>query len=419
MNYKKIESEGYNIHIIHNKGFHTIDFSVFFTENVDCKKITYRNALIDMLTYSTKCYDTNTKLIRRCQELYSIRPTASITRFGNLLSTKFNISIIQSKYVPNANIKDNIMLLKEIILNPLLIDNKFKKDILDVMKKGLEVEIRSLEEDPRALANLSLLDKMGKENYTLTTYCNLEVLNEINENNLYNSYIDMLENSKIDIFICGNISNDEEIINLIQDHFHFKASNRNLVNALINHENKKEEPCFFKHNKPYQQSKLAIGCKLYNLTSFENKYVLPVFNTILGGNADSLLMKYVREEHGLCYYVGSYFNKLDNLLVITSGINKENYKKTINLINDTIKGIINGNFTTLDIKKAKVELLVGVDNLKENNRNLIDYRYGMEVFSSDDLEKKKELINQVSKEDIKKVASKLNIDTIFFLEGEL
>ena len=53
MNYKKISMGEYDIHLIKNKNFHTIDFRVFFAENVSKELSTYRNALVDILTYAT------------------------------------------------------------------------------------------------------------------------------------------------------------------------------------------------------------------------------------------------------------------------------------------------------------------------------------------------------------------------------
>lgn len=420
MNYKKIVDKEYNIHLIHNKGFHTIDFSVYFTENVSKEIITYRNALIDILTYSTKNYNTNNKLMRKCQELYSIRPTANIVRYGNLLSTKFNISIINSKYVSQDNIKENILLLQEIILNPFVFDNHFDDIVLEIIKKSLRNETVSIQEEPRVYANVHLLELMDNDaNYALTGYSDLEILDKMNSYNLYESYLKMLKNSKIDIFISGDFTNDEELIKTIEENFIFNKEKENLSSAITYHQIKRSIPKKYNIKKNYQQSKLAIGLKLYDLSEYESKYVLPVFNNIFGGGSDSLLMRNIREDNSLCYYVNSYFNKLDNILVINSGINKENYEKVLDLIQKAISKIQDGLFSELDIKKAKMEILINIDNLKENNRNLIEYHYGLDVFKSDELKKKKEMIKSVSKNEIKEITSKINIDTIFFLEGEL
>ncbi len=419
MDYKLIKEKEYNIHIIKNKKFHTIDCRVYFTENASKELITYRNALINVLTYATKNYDTKEKLIKRCQDLYSLSPVASSIRNGGLLTTKFSLSTINSNYIEKNNLIDNILLLKEIILNPLVIDNSFSKKYFNITKKELEMETKTIDEEPRLYANIKLLKIIDKEERIVSGYSDLDILGKMNEKKLYQSYLDMLKNSKIDIFISGNIKNSDEIIKVIKDNFHFKNNNYKLNDYSIIHNNKKDQPIIKEETKNYQQSKLSIGYKLYNLTDFENRYVSFVFNTLLGGGANSLLMRYIREEKSLCYYISSYSNRMDNIMIINSGINKENYDIVIELINEVFDRIRNGKFTEKDLKQSKMEVLYNISTIFESNRNIIEYYYGQHIFNSKDVDTKIKMINKVSKEDIIKYVNKINVEGIFFLKGDL
>ena len=418
MNYRKIECNGYDIHIINNKKFHTINCRICFTENSNKKLITYRNVLMNVLTSATKKYDTKEKFIKECQDLYSLSPVASTVRNGKTQTTKFSISTINSSYISSNNLIENILLLKEIVLNPLVKDNKFSSKYFNVVKKELETETKTIIEEPRLYANIKLLKLIDKEELLSTGYCDLKTLNEINEKNLYQSYLDMLTNSKIDIFISGNIKNTKEVIDVIKNNFNFKTSVKLLDSGII-YNNKALKPIVKKEIKKYQQSKLSIGYKLYNLTDFENRYVSFVFDNMLGGGANSLLMRYIREEKSLCYYVNSYSNRLDNILIINSGIKKENYKVVLESINKIIEDIIKGNFTLKDLNESKMEVLYGLSNVFESNHSIIEYYYGKSVFNSTDIKTKIKMIKKVRKEDIIKYAKKLNIEGIFFLEGDL
>ena len=417
MNYKKIEGKEYDIHIISNKKFHTIDCRITFTENVTKELITYRNALINVLTYATKKYDTKEKLIKHCQDLYSLSPVSSSTRNGNTLTTKFSLSTINSNYIDKNNLIDNILLLKEIILNPLVSDNKFLSKYFNITKKELEMETKTIEEEPRLYANIELLKLIDKDNKMMSGYSDLDILNKMDEKKLYQSYLDMINNSKIDIFISGNITNVDEIINVIKDNFHFKTDYK-FRNTMIIH-NKRKKIVIKEETKNYQQSKLSIGYKFFDLTDYENKYVSFVFNTLLGGGANSLLMRYVREKNSLCYYISSYSNRMDNTIIINSGINKENYDIVLKLINEVFDIIKSGNFTNKDVEEAKMEILYNLSNVFESNRNIIDYYYGRHIFNSDDYDTKVNLFKQVSKEDIIKFIDKINMEAIFFLKGDL
>ena len=419
MEYKKIEENEYTIHIIKNKKFHTVDCRIFFTENMDYELITYRNALINVLTYATKNYNTKEKLLKKCQDLYSLSPVASSVRNGNLLTTKFSLSTINSNYIAKNNLIDNILLLKEIILNPLVDDNSFSTKYFNITKKELEMETKTINEEPRLYANIKLLDLIDSSKKIVSGYSDLNILNKMDEKKLYQSYLNMLHNSKIDIFLSGNIKNVSKIVQVIKDNFHFKNNNYVLNNSMIIHNDKSNQPKEKRESKNYQQSKLSIGYKLYNLTDFENRYVSFVFNTLLGGGANSLLMRYIREEKSLCYYINSYSNRMDNILIINSGINKENEKIVLKLVNEVFDNIKQAKFTIKDLEQAKMELLYNLSTIFESNRNIIEYYYGRHVFNSTDIDTKIKMIKKVSKEDIINYVNKINLEGIFFLKGDL
>lgn len=417
MQYKKIECPNYDIHLIKNNSFHTINFKVYFTSNVSKENITYYNFLVSILTSATKVYDTKEKLMKKCQDLYSLSPIASLNRNGNLLTCKFGISTVNSKYIEKDHLQDNLLLLKEILFNPLVENNMFNEKYFNIIKQELINETKTIPEEPRLLANIKLLELINRgENNIMTSYCDMEVLNKIDRSNLYQKYLELINNSKIDIFISGNIKETNKLIDFIKDNFTF-TNKVSIKEGIIIH--KPSELLVKEECGNYQQSKLSIGYKFYNLTDYENRYVGFVFNNIIGGGTNSLLMRYIREEKSLCYYINSYYNRLDNVLIINSGINKKNYEEVLKSQEEVFEKVINGEFSEEDIKEAKEELLFELSNVYEKNSSIIEYYYGRSIFNSDDLDTKIKMINKVSREDIMKLAKKVEINGVFFLKGDL
>ena len=133
--------------------------------------------------------------------------------------------------------------------------------------------------------------------------------------------------------------------------------------------------------------------------------------------SDSKLFQEVREKNSLCYTIHSMASKLDNLLVITAGIDKDNYKKTIDLITKNLNDLKKGHFTEKDIEKAKEFYHTSLEEIEESENRMIGEALSMEILDLDPLEERMKIMNTIKKQDIIKVFKKINMDTIYLLEG--
>ena len=165
------------------------------------------------------------------------------------------------------------------------------------------------------------------------------------------------------------------------------------------------------------QSQLVMACRLNGLSDYERQYPLTLFNIIFGGCSDSKLFKEVREENSLCYTIHSIPNKLDNVLIVKAGIDKDNYKKTVSLIEKDLKDLVNGKFDDVDIMMAKEYYNTALEEIEDSQIKIINNYLMMELIGTDDIETKRKMMNKVTKNEIVKVAKKVTIDTIFCLEG--
>ena len=142
-----------------------------------------------------------------------------------------------------------------------------------------------------------------------------------------------------------------------------------------------------------------------------------MYNIILGGVSDSKFFKEIREENSLCYTIYSVPNKLDRLLVIQAGIDKDNYEKTLKLIEKDMSDMCKGKFSDEDISIAREYFLTALEEVLESPDRIIDNYLMMELIGTDTIEKKREMIMKVTKDEIVKLAKKVKLDTVFLLEG--
>lgn len=418
MEYIKKENEHYNLHMIKTDKFKSTSIEIIFSREIKKEEITLTNFLTSIMTYTTKKYNTKIKFAQELENLYAARVFPSCYRLGKNMNVDFNMKVLNDKYAEDGLLDKAFEFLKEVIFNPKVENNEFSKDEFEIIKNEEISQIERFKEDTRKYAMLRLMeltDSTKPFSYNLKGY--MEDLNKITRANLYDFYKKFINDSTVDIFIVGNIDFDK-VSKIVFDKFNFLNKKIEKDSLMIEWNDYNKERKEVVENDNTNQAKLGVSCRLQNITKFERDYVLNIYNTILGGTPDSKFFKTIREKFSLCYSVLSGANKLDNLLIITSGIAKENFKKAMILIEKEMDNMKKGDFTKEEIDRAKVCYLSGLDEIEDNPHQIIAHYYAMDKLGSDDLDVKRKMINKVTKEDIIKLSNKIYIDTVFLLGGD-
>lgn len=416
MDYNCVNLDNMDLYFVKTKKFKSIDIKIFFCDEVCKDDVTWRNCLMDVLSYATKKYPTRKDFSIHLNDLYSLYLTASNMRFGNYLISKIGVSFLNPKYTEEGIIEKSLELLREIIFEPLVINNHFNKEYLDFIKMEQKADTETIKEDSKGYSSIRLLENMDSDMpYTISGYSDLSVLEKINENNLYEYYQKFIRNNKVFVIIVGDVD-EKQITKYFKDNFPFikKTINKQIV---IEHQNIRQEANVIIEDSFYQQSKLAVSFKFKDLTDFEYRYVLNIYNSILGGSVDNKLMRLIREENSLAYYIRSNISKADQLMFINSGIDSKNFEKVVQLMNLVLDDIKNGNITEQEIMKGKLDYISSFDVAMETSNGYIDIILGQILFMAHDVETRKEEIMKVTKEDIMKLSQKIKIDTIYLLKG--
>lgn len=417
MQYKKTEVGPYNLHMIKTKRFKTVNMQIILSDEVKKEDITKRNFLSDILTYSSKKYKTKRDISIESQNLYAASIYSTSYRLGNYYNTDINLYFLNEKYSEENMTEKSLDFLSEIIFNPNVENNKFDSASFNVIKNNMHIQIESVKEDTRKYSMIRMLENMSKDApYSYHGFGYLEDLDKITEENLYEYYKELLRKCSIDIFVIGDID-FTKMEKLIKEKFKFNVFKKKRNSPILYHNSIRTRPKTIIEKDSINQSKLAIGCKMKDLTDFEKNYVLTLYNIILGGGSESLLFQNVREKNSLCYYVSSASNKVDNLLIISSGISKENFKKALILIKKEMKNIGSGNFPDEMIEKAKIRYNSIIDEIYDYPNQIISAYYASEVLKVDFPEVRKKKIMEVTKEDIVSLSKKIKMDTIYLLEG--
>lgn len=417
MEYIKKDLGSYKLHLIKTDKFKSITVKVSFHRVIKKNEITIRNILSDMFMQSSKKYNSKRELTIKAQDLYAAGLRTTNSRLGNYINTDFYLTVLNDKYTEDGNFASSLEFLGEIIFNPDVENGKFNEEKLDIVKSTCRSALNSIKEDASNYSLIRMAEAFGEGepiSYRMMGY--LEDLDNITGTSLYEFYLDMIKNDFVDIFVIGDIS-IKETTDLIKKYFKFDILKKLKMPFMVEEKKPRRSKLVFNEEIDNTQSKLAIGCRINGLSEYERNYPLTLFNVIFGGCSDSKLFKEVREENSLCYTIYSITNKLDNVLLIRAGIDKENYKKTVSLIEKDLKDMCNGKFDETDILMAKEYYNTALEEIEDSQSKIINNYLMMELINTDDIDVKREKMSKVTKSEIVKVAKKVTIDTIFCLEG--
>ena len=253
------------------------------------------------------------------------------------------------------------------------------------------------------------------EPYAISGKGYIEDLDDINGVNLYQHYKNILKTSPIEIIIEGEFD-ESEVVELIKERFTF---DRGDIIDLPKEEFYKEvdEVKEVKETMDIAQGKLVMGyrCNVDYLDE-ERYYSLLLGSRILGGGADSKLFVNVREKESLCYTIYSTIQKSKSTMMVCSGIEAENYERTVELVKEQVQKLKDGDITETEIANAKIAFINSLNSLNDEIGRLSDFYFSQSIAKNkSDLDEIKNMINKSTKEDVVDAVKDIQLDTIYFL----
>ena len=416
---KKEIKKGIELHVLNTDKFKTNLVAVFLTTKLERETVT-ANALISaVLRRGSNTLKTQEEISKQLEELYGASFDCGIDKTGDNQVLKFYIETVNDAFLPQSNeniLKRSIENIFDIIFNPFIENNAFKKEYVEQEKNNMKQRIEGRIDNKRRYALDRCIEEMYKDKpFGLYRFGYVEDLKNINEVNLYERYKQLIDQCKIDIFVSGNVN--EEVENIIKENQNI----RNLEEREPSY-NKESEKNTVKQGEKIEkmdvmQGKLVVGLDV-NSQNEDEKYNVMIYNTILGGSANSKIFQNVREKANLAYEAGSrYFKYKDNIFVIC-GIEISNYEKALNLIKKQLEDMKNGDFTEEEVENAKKAIISSIKTIDDEQDTSITYYFGQEMSGNQkSVEEYIERIGKVTKENVIQVANKVELNTIYFLRN--
>ena len=419
MEYRKFEYPSFNLYTVKTNRFKTCQMEIIFKEESKKENVLLRTFLADLMSDCSQEYATRKDVARKLEELYQASFYGLTNKTGNLFMTSFVLNFLNPRFVQEEDYLEDVLALPfEMILHPAIEAGDFDIRNFNIVKNRLHDEILGINENINRFSLKMALEEL--DHHSPTSYGVLgtvEDLERISPKKLALAYQDLMMAS-CDIFIIGDLDMDV-VANII-----FKYFKNPVVKT-------KELPELYVLNKPlkrvkkvrkeahFLESNLVQIYSLENLSEKEKITTFHFYNYLFGGGGlNTKLYQLLREKNSLCYGIKSMYLKYDNLLVIQTSIDKKDVSKAERLIRQAFKEMKIGDFTDLELQNAKESFIFSLNLSLDNPAGILN-NYIFHVLDHLPLiEDRIQMIKEVTREEIVRVANKIKPNISFVLEGE-
>ena len=381
------------------------------------------NALIPpVLRRGTTHYRDMEQLSARLDELYGTAIEPTIRRIGEIHALGFFASFPEPAYLPGGeNLLGEVSnLMAELLLVPNTRGGLLLPQYVDSEKEKLADLIRSRVNDKRSYAVQRCLEEMCCfEDFAVSRYGDLAGCEAIHYKKLTRHYRELLRSCPVEIFYCGRASFravcdalGDALSGMPRGEIDYDIGTDLRMNAV------EDQVRYVEERMDVTQGKLVMGFRLGECMENPDRAALHVFNAVFGSGATSRLFRNVREALSLCYYASSAVLLRKGLMLVSSGIAFENFEKARDEIFRQLECVKNGDISDEEMTWARRAVISDLRAAMDSPGDLEAFWISQALDGLDygPLELA-ELVKDVTKEDVVKVARSLECDLIYFLRG--
>lgn len=411
------EMKGYNLHIVKTDKYKTNTLVWKMKAPLNRKDVTLRALLPHVLQSNSKTYPSTAELRSYLDDLYGATFYVDLAKKGEFHVISLTMEVANEKYLTDSAplLKRAVEFLTDVLTNPNVDGPAFNKETVEKEKRTLKQRIQSLYDDKMKYSSFRQTEEMCKgEPYSLHVHGDIEEVDSISPQMLYQYYQKALSENEMDLYIVGDVE-EEETVSIASELLDFspRTPQELVVTRQINREVQE-----IKEVQEVNQGKLNIGFRTNTLYGEEDYFPLQLVNGIYGGFSHSKLFINVREKNSLAYYAASRLESHKGLLMVMSGIDSKNYEQAVDIIKEQMDAMRKGDFSEEEISQTKAVIKNQLLETMDTARGIIEILYHNVVANKRiTLDEWLEKLDNTTKDDIVKAAAKIKLDTIYFLTG--
>ena len=381
------------------------------------------NALIPyVLRRGTARFPDMEALSARMEELYGTAVEPAVRKIGEIQCLGFYASIPEGEFLPGGQnvLHDAAELLGQLLLAPATRGGLLLPQYVDSEKEKLLDRIRSLVNYKSSYALSRCVEEMCCcEDFAVSRLGGEDECEAINYKKLTKQYHTLLQQSPVEIFYCGRAAEKElraalrdALITLPRGEIDYEIGTDLRMNAL------EDRPRFVEEELDVNQGNLVIGWRLGDCMEDPDQAAILVFNAVYGGGTSSKLFRNVRERLQLCYHAGSLADTHKGLLLVSSGIAFDKLEPARDEIFAQLEAMRRGEITEEELSAARAGVASDLRAMTDSQGELEGFLLAQTL---DGLEygplELAALAEDVTKEDVVRIARSVDCDLIYFLKG--
>jgi predicted Zn-dependent peptidase len=413
------------VHVLPTNQFKTNTIVMFLGVPLTEESASFVSLLTHLFARANGRYPQPEAFREQLESMYGAAFSVNVQKCGNYQVVSLMMDVIADEWLADETTltEQAFQFMLDCLLEPALHGEAFITRLVEEEKRAVIEQLHAVKNEKARYAAKRCLEEMcAHEPYRLSALGTVERIQALDGAALYPFYVDWLQRAIIDLYVVGHVSGEQVVgwTNRLANFPKHPTLARPQDYPPPQIQWRAGDIRSFSESMTMNQSKLAIGLRT-PITSFAADYVgLRLYEGILGGFSHSKLFSQVREKHSLAYYVQARIvEPMLGIMLIQCGIDGKQKARALELIEQQLEAMRNGDFTAAEWQQTQALLANGLRAVHDSALELISFSFQQRLHNrSLTISDWQAQLEQCPQAAVVRAAQQVRMDTIFFLEGE-
>lgn len=398
------------------KDVNRVIINILFPTKSSNKDVINRTLLLRMLSNYNKDYKDPNTFYNKTDSLYIINYSVNTIKYLEITYIKFSLVLPKEGLIDDYSFKDALKFFYDCIYKVNGENGEFDKESFDNELRFLYEREKDF---PKSIYEYTadeyykFIDKEERLGVSHDTY--MKLLDKASSKDVYSYYEKNVLNNNYFVYVFGNINDKDKFTKEFKKVFnkeHIEFSLEAKFTDYFKYNGYKEK----KEKTKYKQSVLYLNYCGDGATEKDFIYYYAIFN-ILNSRENALIYNALRTTNNIVYSTKVRSTRIHGLLDVVVYFNDYDYKKIIEIVNDSINSLRDEK--VFNECKEKLVKAFGYDLLYKEDEPFGDILEIIETQISDEIlfKDKIEMIKKIDHKSLVKALDKIKLSRAYLFES--